>query len=305
VLLRLFLAIPLAVVVLAIGIATFVVVVIGWFAAVFIGRVPDFVRNLVTIYLRMGLRLQAYVMLLTDRFPPFDTEDVPDYPVHVAVPFATPMNRAAVFFRIVLAVPASLLGGVLGSGYAVLAFFMWIVMLITGWLPASVHDGYRGILRFQTRLSAYTLLLVPTYPAKLFGDGETGVAPPTSAVVVAPAGADGGGAVVPPAPAWNLFLGKGGKRVLLLVIILGVPAYFGSWVLRFTEQDHRGFSSRTTNWWPASTSSSCRRTNAELLRLRCHARRMPIACCRTSCRISSTTYEGRARSGSARPSSFR
>jgi hypothetical protein len=240
VLLRLFLAIPLAVVVLAIGIATFVVVVIGWFAAIFIGRVPDFVRNLVTIYLRVGLRLQAYVMLLTDRFPPFDTEDVPDYPVHVAVPFATPMNRAAVFFRILLAVPASLLGGVLGSGYAVLSFFMWIVTLITGWLPASVHDGYQGILRYQTRLSAYTLLLVPTYPAKLFGDGETGVAPPTSAVVVAPVGADAGGAVVPPAPAWNLFLGKGGKRVLLLVIILGVPAYFGSWVLRFTEQNHSG-----------------------------------------------------------------
>src|ERR1700722_19379195 len=64
VLLRLILAITL----------TVVVVFIGWFSALFTGRVPDFVRNLVTIYLRAGLRVQAYVMLLTDRFPPFDTE---------------------------------------------------------------------------------------------------------------------------------------------------------------------------------------------------------------------------------------
>jgi hypothetical protein len=238
VLLRLLLAVPLAVVVLFIGIATFVVVVIGWFAAIFTGRVPDFVRNLVTAYLRVGLRLQAYVMLLTDRFPPFDTEDVPDYPVHLAVPFATPMNRAAVFFRIVLAVPAALLSGVLGYGYAVLAFFMWVVTLITGWLPASVHDANQAILRFQTRLNAYMLLLVPTYPAKLFGDGETDVPPVVNAVAGASPDEGGGAVTVPRAPTWSLSLGKGAKRVLVLAIILGAPSYFGLLALGFTAQDH-------------------------------------------------------------------
>ena len=239
VLLRLILAIPLTVVVVAIGIATLVVVVIGWFAALFTGRVPEFVRNLVTVYLRAGLRLQAYVMLLTDRFPPFETEDVSDYPVHVAVPFGTPMNRAAIFFRIVLAIPASLLSNVLGLGYGVIAFFMWVVTLVTGWLPAPVHDATRAILRFQTRLYAYSLLLVPTYPAGLFGDGGSGgpatIEPVTAATADAPAGA-----VAPHVPAWNLLLGKGARRVLIVVIVLGVPAYIGSMVLRFTVQNHAG-----------------------------------------------------------------
>jgi hypothetical protein len=239
VLLRLILAIPLTVVVVAIGIATTIVVVIGWFAALFTGRVPDFVRNLATIYLRAGLRLQAYVMLLTDRFPPFDTEDVPDYPVHVAVPFATPMNRAAIFFRIILAIPASLLSTVLGFGYGIIAFFVWVVTLITGWLPAPVHDAYRAILRFQTRLSAYMLLLVPAYPAELFGDGGSGGSPIAEPVAAAPADATAT-AVVPHVPAWNLLLGKGARRVLIVVIVLGVPAYIGSMVLRFTVQNHAG-----------------------------------------------------------------
>ena len=113
VLIRPLLAVPLFIVVLFIGIATSVVVVIGWFGALFTARVPDFVRRLVTVYLRLSLRLEAYLMLLTDRFPPFDTEDVPDYPVHVAVPYATRMNRAAVFFRLVLVIPVSLLASVL------------------------------------------------------------------------------------------------------------------------------------------------------------------------------------------------
>jgi hypothetical protein len=239
VLLRAILAIPLAVVVLVIGIAVFVVVVIGWFAALFTGRVPDFVRHLVTVYLRLGLRLQAYLMLLTDRFPPFHTQDVPDYPVHVAVPYATRVNRAAVLFRIVLVIPVSLLSSVLGFGYGLIALFMWVVTLITGWLPAPVHDAYRAILRFQTRVNAYMCLLVPTYPAQLFGDAGPGLPTETSAVAATAADAVGG-AGAPGVPAWSLFLGKGAKRVLVLVIVLGVPSYIGSTVLRFALQDHSG-----------------------------------------------------------------
>lgn len=239
VLIRVILAVPLFVVVFFIGIATIVVVVIGWVAAVFLGRVPDFVRTLVTVYLRMSLRLQAYVMLLTDRFPPFDTEDVPDYPAHVAVPFGTRMNRAAVFFRLFVAIPACLLSTLLQFGYSALAFFMWIVTLITGWLPAPVHDAYRAVLRFQIRLYAYALLLVPTYPGQLFGDGASGAPTGRDAVVGVPLEAVVG-AVAPQQPTWNLFLGKGARRVLVLIIVLGVPTYIGSIALRVAVQGHSG-----------------------------------------------------------------
>ncbi len=57
VLIRWILAVPLAVVLAFIGIAAGVVVFIGWFGALFTGRMPDFARNLTVIYLRMTLRL--------------------------------------------------------------------------------------------------------------------------------------------------------------------------------------------------------------------------------------------------------
>jgi hypothetical protein len=80
------------------------------------------------------------------------------------------------------------------------------------------------------------LLLVPTYPAQLFGDGRSGVTA-EGGVVATPPGV-GGGVAVPQAPAWSLFLGKGARRVLVLVIVLGLPTYVGSLVFRFTAQDH-------------------------------------------------------------------
>jgi hypothetical protein len=237
--LRVILAIPLAFVASLIGIATFVVVVIGWVAAIFTGRVPGFVRDLATVYLRLSLRLQAYLMLLTDRFPPFDTDDAPHFPTHVAVPHATAMNRAAVLLRIFLVVPAYLLSTLVQFGYFAIAPFMWIVTLFTGWLPVPVHDAYRAILRYQTRLNAYMLLLVPTYPAQLFGDGEPDAPADVTAVAVVPPDAGGGG-VQSQQPAWSLFLGKGARRVLVLVIILGVPTYVGSVALRVALRDHSG-----------------------------------------------------------------
>ncbi len=242
VLLRAILAIPLGVVVLAIAIATFVCVVIGWFAAVFTGRVPDFTRNLVTILLRTSTRLNAYVFLLTDEYPPFSTDDVPEYPARVAIPAATRMNRAAVLFRFVLVIPANLLVSIVEYGLLVFAFFMWIVVLITGWLPGPVHDAYRAFIRYQARVTAYFFLLVPTYPGGLFGDqpGQTPAPMPTPtpapASVDTPAFAPSGPPATDPVPAparqpWSLILGTGARRVLVLAIVLGIPAFVGTQVL--------------------------------------------------------------------------
>jgi hypothetical protein len=234
VLLRWILAIPLAVMVVFLGIATFVVVILGWFAAVFTGRVPAFVRNLVTEYLRVNLRLQSYALLLTDQFPPLRTGEVAEFPAHLAVPGATSMNRASVFFRIILLIPASIVSTVVQYGLIPIAFVMWFVALITGWLPKSVHDAFRAILRYQTRVAAYLLLLVPAYPGELFGDAGGSLVQ----TAVVPGGQFDAGATPPTSPSpWGLLLEKGAKRVLVVTIVLGVLLYGGVTTLRIINRD--------------------------------------------------------------------
>ena len=153
VLLRFFLALPLTVVVFFVEIATLVCVFLGWFAALATGRAPGFVRTMVTVLLRMLLRLEAYTFLLTDRFPPFATQDPPGSGTSLIVPPATKLHRAAVLFRLILVIPASIAVRITGLGLQVVAFVMWFVVLITGWLPKPVHEAYQVFIRYEVRSS--------------------------------------------------------------------------------------------------------------------------------------------------------
>jgi hypothetical protein len=247
VLVRSILAIPLAVVVLFVGIAAEVCVVLGWFAALVTGRAPTFVRSIVTVYLRQALRLEAYQLLLTDRFPPFSTQDVPEYHASLLVPPATKLNRAAVLFRLVLMIPASIAVRIVGLGLYVVMFFMWFVVLISGWLPKPVHEAAQVFIRYEIRLLAYFNLLVPTYPGELFGDLAPSVPAsiPVPGVDVPVSYADAPPPELPPPPPapasrqpWMLILGMGAKRLLLVTIVLGIAAAIGIGVLDAAASNH-------------------------------------------------------------------
>jgi hypothetical protein len=72
--LRIIWAIPAIVWVMLIGIVGAVCWFIGFFAVLFTGRWPDGLRRWVMASLRVSTRANAYVMLLTDEYPPFATE---------------------------------------------------------------------------------------------------------------------------------------------------------------------------------------------------------------------------------------
>lgn len=71
---RLLLAIPHIIVLALIGIVAFFVYVIAWFAVLFTGKWPVGLRNFVVGLTRWSMRLNAYMYLLTDEYPPFSFE---------------------------------------------------------------------------------------------------------------------------------------------------------------------------------------------------------------------------------------
>jgi len=178
VLVRIVLAIPHFIVLYALGIATEVVVVISWFAALFTGRVPTGLAGFLAGYLRWSTRVYAYLFLLTDEYPPFELGDT-DYPVHVAVRPGR-LNRLAVFFRIILAIPAWLISIALIYGLGTIAIFIiWLIVLISGTMSETLYGAIATVIRYFTRFYGYVLLLTGTYPKGLFGDepGPDGTAP--------------------------------------------------------------------------------------------------------------------------------
>jgi len=68
---RLILAIPQFIVIAVLGIAVWAVYVIAFFAVLFAGRWPQGLRNFAVGFMRWVLRVEAYLLLLTDDYPPF------------------------------------------------------------------------------------------------------------------------------------------------------------------------------------------------------------------------------------------
>ncbi len=69
--LRLIYAIPQIIVLLFLGIAWGVTAIIGWFAILFTGRYPDGLYTFGVGYMRWSLRVEAYLLLMRDEYPPF------------------------------------------------------------------------------------------------------------------------------------------------------------------------------------------------------------------------------------------
>ena len=71
---RIFLVIPQAIVLIFVGIAWIVTAIIGWFAILFTGAYPEGLYNFGIGYLRWSLRVESYMLLMHDVYPPFSTE---------------------------------------------------------------------------------------------------------------------------------------------------------------------------------------------------------------------------------------
>ena len=155
------------------NIAAGFVAFIGWWGTLFTGRLPEFAYSYLSGYVRWYTRVQAYgALLLTDQYPPFSLRDEPDYPVRIAIPPRDRLNRFAVLFRIILVIPAAVVNLVVQYGAGtIVPIVAWVIALITGKLPKSLHLAYTAVLRYSTRLNCYSTMLTAAYPWGLFGDG--------------------------------------------------------------------------------------------------------------------------------------
>jgi ABC-type multidrug transport system fused ATPase/permease subunit len=199
VLLRLILLIPQDIVLFFLSIAAGVVMVLGWFGALFLGRLPYWAADFLGGYLAYHIRVYAYSFLLVDRYPPFRWRPE-NYPVVIRLQPGR-LNRLAVFFRFILVIPAAIVVDVVTAGWAVLSFFIWLIVLILGRTPKPIAGAGYALLRYLFRTEAYFMLLTGAYPKRLFGDDPNQPATPEHRPLV---------------------LSEGARAMLVVFIVLGV-----------------------------------------------------------------------------------
>jgi hypothetical protein len=87
------------------------------------------------------------------------------YPIDYDVtPQLTGRNRITTLFRVILAIPHLLIVSAFGYVVEVMAFFAWIVIVITGGMPQGLWSFMSGYMRWKTRAMAYVLLHRDEYP---------------------------------------------------------------------------------------------------------------------------------------------
>jgi hypothetical protein len=225
VLLRLILAVPQIVVLGFVSIAAAVVQVIGWFAALFTGRLPDWVAEFLTGFVAWETRLSGYLMLLTDQYPPFALVAV-DYPIDAVIPSHGELHRLAVLFRIILLIPVMIVSSLVIYGWFVVGLIIWLIVLVLGRMPAPLFLATSATLRYQLRYQSYSAMLTSAYPKKLLGDGSADSEPATGTPRTRP-----------------LLLSTGAQVLVIAFIVFGVLGYIGQGV---AAESGNGNPSRTT-----------------------------------------------------------
>ena len=179
---RLLLALPQLIFLYVLTLVGSLVLIVGWFAALFLGRLPDGIADFLGQIVRYAVRVSADVLLLTDRYPPFQFS-AEDYPVSVELAPGR-LNRLAVLFRLFLLIPAQIVVSLTLAGWFVASFFIWLLVLVLGRVPGALFDATTALLRYTFRYYAYYWLVTAAYPWGLFGD-RPGLAEPRPAVPAA------------------------------------------------------------------------------------------------------------------------
>jgi len=172
---RLLLALPHLLWVALWGIAAFVAALANWVLTLIGGKSPDGLHGFLSSYLRYVTHVYAYLSLAANPYPRPDGR--PGYPVDVEIAPAVRQNRWSVGFRIVLAVPALVLGGQLGAAtfeygagarggglIQAAAVLGWFAILARTSMPRGLRDAAVYGIAYGAQLWAYLFMLTDRYP---------------------------------------------------------------------------------------------------------------------------------------------
>ena len=87
------------------------------------------------------------------------------YPITVSVAYPEKLSRLSTFFRLILAIPQLIVLYFVGIVAFILTFFAWWAIVFTGKYPKGLFGFVAGYLRWSTRVTGYSsLLLTDKYP---------------------------------------------------------------------------------------------------------------------------------------------
>jgi uncharacterized protein DUF4389 len=161
------------------GIAVVFAVIGNWVVTLFRGTPPAGLHRFLSSYTRYAVHVGAYFYLAANPFPGFT--GAPGYPVDVEIAEPERQDRWKTGFRLLLAIPAFLVVGAIGSGSgsasfggasygfsgglaAVVALLAWFACLARARMPRGFRNAIAYSVGYTAQVYGYVLLLTDRYP---------------------------------------------------------------------------------------------------------------------------------------------
>jgi hypothetical protein len=148
------------------GVAAF----LGWCVALVRASLPRGLRDAMAYAIAYTAQLDAYLFLLTDRYPSSDPLTIigplpaRGGPIQVEVTDDLLRNRLTVFFRLLLALPHLVWLTVWSIAAYLAAIVNWVATLVSGRSPEALHRFLGAYVRYQIHVYAYLLLIANPFP---------------------------------------------------------------------------------------------------------------------------------------------
>jgi hypothetical protein len=134
---------------------------IHWSTVLIRGRPVRWLFDAMVAVQRFVLRADAYLLLMEDRYPPFEG----DWRISYDVDFPQRISRwRLVIWKTITSIPHFIALSVLFFLVHVLVLFAWFAILFTGRFPKGMYDFVAGWLRWNARVSAYWMSLTDVFP---------------------------------------------------------------------------------------------------------------------------------------------
>ena len=105
---------------------------------------------------RLTNRVGVYLALMTDRYPSTDDHQS----VHLDYSYPDHLNRWLPLIKWLLAIPHYIVLFFLNIASFFVVIAAWFVILVTGHYPRGMFGFVEGVIRWNIRVTAYTLTLV-------------------------------------------------------------------------------------------------------------------------------------------------
>ena len=159
------LAIPHYIVLSLLAIVALFVILISFFAVLITGRYPRGMWDFMVGFHRWALRVAAYVLLMTDKYPAFALKERDDDQVWFNVEYPEQgVNRWRPLVHWLLILPYAFVVSLLINVAFTLSFFALFTILFTKRFPEGMFDINRVVLQWQARSNIYSYWMVDRYP---------------------------------------------------------------------------------------------------------------------------------------------